>query len=637
MIYIDGKGITMGKDRKTVKELALLINNIDINKIVAIKINGVAKDLNSTLKDGDSVEYILESNVEALDILRHSTSHLMAQAVKHLYKDAKLAIGPSIENGFYYDIDLDVTLSEEDLLTIEKEMQKISKWNYPIIRKDIQKNDAIKLFENLNEPYKLEILKDINESTVSIYEQGDFVDLCTGPHLPSTGRIKHFKLTSLAGAYWRGDSKNKMLQRIYGTAFFTKDALDEYLKRIEEAQKRDHRKLGRQLGLFIISDEIGAGLPIYLPKGGMLRSILEAFEKQEHIKRGYSIVYGPTILKKELWGKSGHLDNYKENMYFTKIDDTEYGIKPMNCINHIMIYKSEIRSYRDLPLRFFELGTVHRHEKSGVLHGLLRVRAFTQDDAHIFCTDKQLVDEIHNILEFVKDIMAIFGFIYHLSVSTRPEKYMGSTEIWKLSTEALINALDTKGLKYEINEGDGAFYGPKIDITLTDALGRQWQCATIQCDFNLPERFDLTYVGEDGLSHRPVMLHRVILGSIDRFIGILIEHFAGLMPFWLAPIQISALPIADRHFSYADEIINKLKCCGFRCEVDKRNEKIGYKIRQATSQKIPHALIIGDNEMNNKTISVRLNNGTQYNNIDIEQYIAQIKDLNDNKSIKYWR
>lgn len=637
MIYIVGKGIVEGKIPKTARELALKMGNIDINKIVAVKINGIAKDIDTPLNEEDKIEYVLENDREALEILRHSAAHLMAQAVKHLYKNAKLAIGPAIENGFYYDIDLDITLSEEDLPRIEKEMQRISKSNYPIIRREIQKNTAIELFEELDEPYKLEILKDIDEDTVSIYEQGDFVDLCTGPHVSSTGKIKHFKLMSLAGAYWRGDSKNKMLQRIYGTAFFTKKDLDEYLKRIEDAKKRDHRKLGRQLGLFMISDEVGAGLPIYLPKGGLLRSVLEEFERQEHIKRGYSIVYGPTILKKELWRKSGHLDNYKDNMYFTTIDDVEYGIKPMNCINHIMIYASEIRSYRDLPLRLFELGTVHRHEKSGVLHGLLRVRAFTQDDAHIFCTDKQLVDEIHNILDFTHDVMSIFGFTYNLSISTKPEKYMGSPEIWKLATDALINALEVKGTKFEINEGEGAFYGPKIDVTLTDALGRQWQCATIQCDFNLPERFDLNYIGEDGHTHRPVMLHRVVLGSIDRFIGILIEHFAGLMPFWLAPIQIIALTIADRHDSYADEIINKLKCCGYRCEVDKRNEKIGYKIRQATYQKIPHILIIGDNEINNKTVSVRLNSGIQYNSITFEQYIAQIKYLNDNKSIKFWR
>ena len=622
---------------RTARELAVESNSLDISKIVAVKVNGAVKDIDIPVNEGDKVEYILEDDKEALEILRHSTAHLMAHAVKHLYSNAKLAIGPTVENGFYYDIDLDVTLSEADLSAIEKEMRRLYKNNYKIIRKEIPINEAVELFEKLNEPYKVEILKDIKDSIVSIYEQGDFVDLCTGPHMPSTGRIKYFKLMSLAGAYWRGDSKNKMLQRIYGTAFFSKEALDEYLNRIEEAQKRDHRKLGRQLELFIINDEVGAGLPIYLPKGGVLRSILEEFERKEHIKRGYGIVYGPTILKKELWGKSGHLENYKENMYFTTVDEIEYGIKPMNCINHIMVYKSDIRSYRDLPLRLFELGTVHRHEKSGVLHGLLRVRAFTQDDAHIFCTDGQLVSEIHKILDFVKDVMDIFGFKYKLSLSTRPEKYMGSLEIWEMAIDALTNALNVKSLNYEINEGDGAFYGPKIDISLTDALGRQWQCATIQCDFNLPERFDLTYVGEDGLAHRPVMLHRVVLGSIDRFIGILIEHFAGAVPFWLAPVQVLVLTIADRHNTYAKEIIEKLKVIGIRCAVDVRNEKIGYKIRQATNQKIPHSLIIGDNEVQNKRISLRLINGNQYNDISIDEYIKQIEYLNSNKTLEFWR
>ena len=622
---------------RTARELAVESNSLDISKIVAVKVNGAVKDIDIPVNEGDKVEYILEDDKEALEILRHSTAHLMAHAVKHLYSNAKLAIGPTVENGFYYDIDLDVTLSEADLSAIEKEMRRLYKNNYKIIRKEIPINEAVELFEKLNEPYKVEILKDIKDSIVSIYEQGNFVDLCTGPHMPSTGRIKHFKLMSLAGAYWRGDSKNKMLQRIYGTAFFSKEALDEYLNRIEEAQKRDHRKLGRQLELFIINDEVGAGLPIYLPKGGVLRSILEEFERKEHIKRGYGIVYGPTILKKELWEKSGHLENYKENMYFTTVDEIEYGIKPMNCINHIMVYKSDIRSYRDLPLRLFELGTVHRHEKSGVLHGLLRVRAFTQDDAHIFCTDGQLVSEIHKILDFVKDVMDIFGFKYKLSLSTRPEKYMGSLEIWEMAIDALTNALNVKSLNYEINEGDGAFYGPKIDISLTDALGRQWQCATIQCDFNLPERFDLTYVGEDGLAHRPVMLHRVVLGSIDRFIGILIEHFAGAVPFWLAPVQVLVLTIADRHNTYAKEIIEKLKVIGIRCAVDVRNEKIGYKIRQATNQKIPHSLIIGDNEVQNKRISLRLINGNQYNDISIDEYIKQIEYLNSNKTLEFWR
>jgi threonyl-tRNA synthetase len=627
----------MEKLPRTAESLAKQSKNVDVNKIVAIKINGVVKDLDAPISDENEVEYIMEGDKAALEILRHSAAHLMAHAIKRLYKNAKLAIGPAIEKGFYYDIDLDTQLSDGDLLVIEKEMKRISSNNFKIIRKEMQKDEAIRLFEELNESYKIEILNEIRENTVSLYEQGDFVDLCTGPHLPSTGRIRYFKLLSLAGAYWRGDSKNKMLQRIYGTAFFSKEELEDYLKRMEEAKKRDHRRLGRQLEIFIINDEIGAGLPLYLPKGGILRSILEDFERKEHLKRGYSIVYGPTILKKDLWGKSGHLENYKENMYFTDIDGVEYGIKPMNCINHIVVYKTEIRSYRDLPIRYFELGNVHRHEKSGVLHGLLRVRAFTQDDAHIFCTIEQLVNEIHNILDFVKNVMDIFGFEFNLSLSTRPEKYIGTIEIWDMATHALTEALNLKGLDYEINEGDGAFYGPKIDISLTDALDRQWQCATIQCDFNLPERFDLTYVGEDGLFHRPVMLHRVILGSIDRFIGILLEHFAGALPFWLAPVQVVVATIADRHDIYAKEIGEKLRQFDIRCELDMRNEKIGYKIRHAASMKIPHCLIIGDNEVDSKTLSVRFYNGQQRNNITIDEYIKQIENLNENKVIDYWR
>ncbi len=627
----------MEKLPRTAESLAKQSKNVDVNKIVAIKINGVVKDLDAPISDENEVEYIMEGDKAALEILRRSAAHLMAHAIKRLYKNAKLAIGPAIEKGFYYDIDLDTQLSDGDLLVIEKEMKRISSNNFKIIRKEMQKDEAIRLFEELNESYKIEILNEIRENTVSLYEQGDFVDLCTGPHLPSTGRIRYFKLLSLAGAYWRGDSKNKMLQRIYGTAFFSKEELEDYLKRMEEAKKRDHRRLGRQLEIFIINDEIGAGLPLYLPKGGILRSILEDFERKEHLKRGYSIVYGPTILKKDLWGKSGHLENYKENMYFTDIDGVEYGIKPMNCINHIVVYKTEIRSYRDLPIRYFELGNVHRHEKSGVLHGLLRVRAFTQDDAHIFCTIEQLVNEIHNILDFVKNVMDIFGFEFNLSLSTRPEKYIGTIEIWDMATHALTEALNLKGLDYEINEGDGAFYGPKIDISLTDALDRQWQCATIQCDFNLPERFDLTYVGEDGLFHRPVMLHRVILGSIDRFIGILLEHFAGALPFWLAPVQVVVATIADRHDIYAKEIGEKLRQFDIRCELDMRNEKIGYKIRHAASMKIPHCLIIGDNEVDSKTLSVRFYNGQQRNNITIDEYIKQIENLNENKVIDYWR
>jgi threonyl-tRNA synthetase len=608
-----------------------------IEKVIGVIVNGELKDLFVILKKGDTVEFVVDGDNRAIDLLRHSTSHLMAQAIKNIYPSSKLAIGPSIENGFYYDIDMAETLTEESLHIIEEEMKQLTKKNYPIIRKILSISEAKNFFKEKGENYKLELLENIKDDTVSIYEQGDFVDLCAGPHIPSTGRIKHFKLISLAGAYWRGDSKNKMLQRIYGTAFFSKSDLEDYLKNVEEAKNRDHRKLGRQLNLFIIEESLGAGFPIYLPKGGILRSTLEEFEKKQHLNRGYNIVYGPILLKKELWAKSGHLENYKENMYFTKVDDTEYGIKPMNCLSHIMTYKSDIRSYRDLPLRYFELGTVHRHEKSGVLHGLLRARAFTQDDAHIFCTREQLIEEIHFILDFVKDVMNIFGFDYEVAVSTKPlEKFIGSDEIWNMATKALISALDEKKYKYKVKDGEGAFYGPKIDIELTDALGRKWQCATIQCDFNLPERFDLNFIGSDGLNHRPVMLHRVILGSIDRFIGILIEHFAGAFPFWLSPTQIIIINITDAQAEYAREIYKKLLLKGFRVNINLDREKINYKIRQAAAQKIPHIVIVGDKEMKSSKISLRLKGEEQKNDLDFSEYLDVISKLNDSKTMKLW-
>ena len=632
----DGGSLEL-EDNSTILDAAKKISNSLAKKAVAGVINDKLVDLNTALHNGDNIKILTESDEEALEILRHSTAHLMAQAVLRLYPETKVTIGPVVENGFYYDFDRDTPFTVEDLEKIEKEMAKISAENILITRHEISAGEAVDRFTKEDEKYKVEIIKDLGVDTVSLYEQGDFTDLCRGPHVSSTGKIKYFKLLSVAGAYWRGDEKNKQLQRIYGTSWFSKKELDDYLNMLEEAKKRDHRRLGKQLKLFTIEEDAGAGFPIYLPKGGMLRAVLEQFEREEHIKRGYDIVYGPTILKKDLWVCSGHYDNYKENMYFTEIDRMEFGIKPMNCLSHIMIYKNDLHSYRDLPLRYFELGTVHRHEKSGVLHGLMRVRAFTQDDAHIFCREDQLLEEITNILDFVKTVMDIFGFEFIHTVSTRPEeKFIGSVEIWDTATKALIDALEAKGLDYTINEGDGAFYGPKIDIKLKDAIGRLWQCATIQCDFNLPERFDLSYIGQDGEKHRPVMLHRVILGSVDRFLGVLIEHFAGAFPVWISPVQVKIMNITDESAEYAEILYRELKQAGIRVEKDLRNEKIGYKIREAQMEKVPHMIVVGNNEMNENKVSVRLRNGETKNNLDFSTYISVLKSLIDSKSLELW-
>lgn len=633
----DGKEIEIN-DGASSLDLAKAISEGLARKSVASLVNGKETDLNAKLQHGDKVKILTESDPEALEILRHSAAHLMGHAVLRLFPEAKVTIGPVVENGFYYDFERDIPFSSEDLEKIEKEMHKISDENIPVARSEISAKEAVKRFNAEGENYKVEIINDLGVETVSLYSQGDFTDLCRGPHVMSTGKIKHFKLLSVAGAYWRGDEKNKQLQRIYGTAWFSKKELDDYLHMLEEAKKRDHRRLGKQLKLFMIEEEAGAGFPIYLPRGGMLRATLEQFEREEHLKRGYQIVYGPTILKKDLWVCSGHYANYKENMYFTEIDETEFGIKPMNCLSHILVYKSDLRSYRDLPQRYFELGTVHRHEKSGVLHGLMRVRAFTQDDAHLFCRPDQLLKEIGDILDFVKYVMDIFGFEFIHTVSTRPEeKFIGSVEIWDTATKALIDALDAKNIPYTVNEGDGAFYGPKIDIKLKDAIGRLWQCATIQCDFNLPERFDLSYIGEDGEKHRPVMLHRVILGSVDRFLGVLIEHFAGAFPFWIAPVQIKVMNITDESAPYAEEIAAELIKKGFRVEKDLRNEKIGFKIREAQMDKTPHMIVLGKNEMENGKISVRLRNGENKNDMDFQDYLEAVKNLRDSKSLELWR
>ncbi|MCX5815511.1 MAG: threonine--tRNA ligase [Proteobacteria bacterium] len=563
-----------------------------------------------------------------LNVLRHSTSHLMAQAVKELFPETRVAIGPSIENGFYYDFDYPPGFTEEDLLKIEERMKEIVQRDIPIERKVVSKNDALEMFKNSGETYKVDIIEAIEDDEVSLYKQGDFTDLCRGPHLPSTGKIRAFKLLNLAGAYWRGDEKNKMLTRIYGTAFSDEKSLSEYLQFLEEVKKRDHRRLGKDLDLFSISDEVGAGLVIYHPKGALLRYLLEDFERKEHLKRGYQFVVGPHILKLEMWKKSGHFDNYRDNMYFTKIDDVDYGIKPMNCLAHIMVYKSAIRSYRDLPLRYFELGTVARHEKSGVLHGLMRVREFTQDDAHIFLRQDQLHQEILNIINFVRDTMKIFNFEYEMEISTRPEKFIGTLEDWDKAEIILKEVLTGEMIPFDINEGDGAFYGPKIDIKLKDAIGRKWQCATIQCDFALPERFDLHYVDSDGKRKRPVMLHRVILGALERFIGVLIEHYGGKFPVWLSPVQVIIMNITDEQEVYVKSMYQRMIDEGIRAELDTRNEKLSLKIREGAMKKVPYMVIAGKKEMNANLITVRMRDGGELRDVQLIDFIDRIKEDN---------
>ncbi|MBL7131722.1 MAG: threonine--tRNA ligase [Candidatus Omnitrophica bacterium] len=570
-----------------------------------------------------------------LDILRHSCSHIMAQAVKELYPGVKLGIGPAIEDGFYYDFDFPVDrkgqkiqLSPTDLARIEEKMKEIIGEDESFIREELDKKEAIKLFKKLKEDYKLKLINGLPDEKVTIYKTGkNFVDLCKGPHVKSTGKIKAFKLLSVAGAYWHGIETNPMLQRIYGTTFEREGELKKHLNLLEEAKKRDHRKLGPQLGYFdIYHSEAGAGLVFYHPKGAMLRTIIEDYEKQEHLRRGYEIVITPHILKQDLWVRSGHYDYYKENMYIFKIENQEFAVKPMNCPGHMLIYESKIRSYKDLPIRYFELGTVYRNEKSGVLHGLLRVRGFTQDDAHIFCTPEQLKDEIKAVIDFVFDTMKKFGFDdVGIELSTRPEKYIGSLEDWDKATSALEESLKEKGLPYIINLGDGAFYGPKIDIKLKDALGRQWQCATIQCDFALPEKFNLNYISSEGKKERPIMLHRVILGSLERFIGALLEHYAGALPLWLAPIQAIVIPIKPSCEEYANTVKEDLQKEGFRVNIDNRNETLNKRIREAETDKIPFVLVIGDREVKQKTVSVRKKSAGDQGAMTIEELINNLK------------
>jgi threonyl-tRNA synthetase len=592
---------------------------------VAARWNGQPLDLNGVLAGDGKLAPIAGDSDEGLEILRHSTSHLLAQAVKGLFPGAKLAIGPAIEHGFYYDFDVSAPFVPEDLERIEKRMKELSRERIPVTREELPRSEAIGFFRDQGENYKVELLEELESPTVTLYRQGPFADLCRGPHVTSTGELRHFKLTQVAGAYWRGDERNAMLQRIYGTAFFTEKELQDHLHRLEEAKRRDHRRLGKELDLFSLHDDVGPGLVVYHPKGALLRHLLEDFEKREHFKRGYEIVIGPQLLRAELWKKSGHYENYRDLMYFTEIDGQSYGIKPMNCLAHMMIYKSKVRSYRDLPKRYFELGTVHRHEKSGVLHGLMRVRQFTQDDAHIICTPDQLQREIRGVLNFVADVMGIFGFPFEVEISTRPEKSIGSDADWDRATQALTQALETNGLPYSICAGEGAFYGPKIDIKLKDALDRRWQCATVQCDFTLPERFDLAYIGPDGERHRPVMVHRVILGAIERFLGVLIEHYGGAFPLWLAPVQAVVLSVTDRSGDYSRQVHEALLQAGIRSEVDLRNEKLGHKVREAQVQKIPYMLVIGDREAEQGTVSPRTRSGENLGAMALEDFIRKVQ------------
>jgi len=630
--FPDGS-VELCQSGKTVREIISSRYEGDFASIVAVRVNGEMVDLSRSVEEDVELELVDITSADGLGVLRHSISHIMAQAVQEIFEGVRVTIGPSIENGFYYDFEYSNTFTPEDLDRIEKKMHEIVSADYPFIRREMSREEAVSFFRDKGEPYKVELLNDLPEDVtdVSLYSQGEFVDLCRGPHIPSTGMVRAFKLLNVAGAYWRGDEKNKMLQRIYGTGFATQEELDNYLRLIEEAKKRDHRRLGRELDLFQINDEAGPGLVIFHPKGALLRTIIEDWEKKEHLKRGYGIVMGPQILKGDLWKKSGHFDHYRENMYFTEVDEQLYGIKPMNCLAHMLIYKSKIRSYRDLPLRYFELGTVLRHEKTGVLHGLMRARQFTQDDAHILCTPDQLNMEIRAIADLVDYSMGVFGFEYEVELSTRPEDSIGSDEDWELATDALKQALEDNNMIYDVNEGDGAFYGPKIDFKLKDALGRKWQCATIQCDFALPERFDLSYIGSDGEKHRPVMLHRVILGAIERFMGVLIEHYAGAFPVWLSPVQASVLTVTDKHIPYGENVYNQLVDAGVRCEKDFRNEKLGYKIREGQMQKIPYMLVIGDREVESGTISPRQRDGKNIGSVSVSDFVSIV----DEKCNKY--
>lgn len=604
-------------------------NSLGKNAMVA-KVNGELTDLRDPIVDGAEVEFFTKEDPEGLFTLRHTASHVMAQAIQHLFPGVKFAIGPAIDDGFYYDLDSDHVFSQEDFAAIEKEMSKIAKENIPLVKKVLPRDEALQYFKDKGQDYKVMLIEDLpEEETISLYEQGDFTDLCAGPHLKSTGKVKTFKLMTVAGAYWRGDSKNKMLQRIYATAFFSKEDLDHYLFVRAEAEKRDHRKLGKQLDLFSFHEE-GPGFPFFHPKGMILRNKLMDYERELFKEFGYVEIMTPVILSKKLWLQSGHWDHYKENMYFTQIDEEDYAIKPMNCPGGILFFKTQQRSYRDLPMRVGEFGLVHRHELKGALHGLFRVRCFTQDDAHIFMTQEQMKDEVIKCMAMYQKMYGVFGLEYHVELSTRPENSMGSDELWEISTNALREAIETAGVPYQINEGDGAFYGPKLDFHVQDSLGRTWQCGTIQMDMQLPERFDVNYIGEDGEKHRAVMLHRAGYGSLERFIGILIEHYAGAFPTWIAPVQAKIIPVTDKNLEYAKSVAAAMSESDIRVEVEEANETLGYKIRKAQMEKVPYMIIVGDQEMKGHTISVRSrkngDQGTQSLPMFVANLIREIKE-----------
>ena len=609
----------------TLGEAVKQLSNSLAKKVLAANVNGELTDLREELVDGSEVAFLTFEEDGGKHTLRHTASHILAQAVKRLWPEAKLAIGPAIDKGFYYDIDMEHTLTPEDLGKIEKEMSRIVKENLPITKSVMSRQEAIEFFKSKIEDYKVELIEDLPEDAViSCYAQGDFIDLCAGPHVASTGKVKAFKLQSIAGAYWRGDEKNKMLQRIYGTAFEKKEELDAYLHLLEEAAKRDHRKLGKELGLFVIKEE-GPGFPFFLPKGMALRNELENFWREVHHEFDYEEIRTPIILNKQLWETSGHWFHYRENMYTTIIDDEEYAIKPMNCPGGILVYQNEMHSYRDFPLRYAELGLVHRHELSGALHGLFRVRAFTQDDAHVFMLPDQMQSELMKVIELFDRIYSQFGLKYHVELSTKPDNAMGDDAIWEAATEALRNAIEAKGIPYVINPGDGAFYGPKLDYHIEDSLGRTWQCGTIQLDMNLPERFQIEYVGEDGQKHRPIMIHRACFGSMERFIGILTEHYAGAFPTWMAPVQVKILPISEKHVEYAKELAKQMHRDYVRVEVDDRSEKIGYKIRQAQMAKVPYMLVVGDKEVEEGTVNVRKHGGDELGSVPFDEFFNSIK------------
>lgn len=614
------------QEHSSILELADLISKKLAKSAVVGEVNGTLKDLSYKLNDNDEVNILTYNDEIGIEVMRHSTSHIMAQAVKNIYKDVKLAIGPSIENGFYYDFDMENTLNNEDLEKIEEEMKKIIKCNLSFERIEVSRQEAIKLMKERNEPYKVKIIKELPENAIiSLYKQGDFIDLCRGPHLLSTKNIKDFKLTSVAGAYWKGNEKNKMLQRVYGVAFANKETLKIYLDNIEEAKKRDHRKLGKELKLFTFLDE-GPGFPFFLPKGVILKNNLINYWRELHQKAGYVEVETPIMLNKKLWETSGHWYHYKENMYTSMIDKDEFALKPMNCPGGMLIYKTEAHSYRDFPMRVGELGRVHRHELSGALHGLMRVRAFTQDDAHIFMLPEQIKSEIQGVVNLIDEVYSVFGFKYTVELSTRPEDSMGNDEEWDMAESSLKAALDELELPYIINEGDGAFYGPKIDFHLEDSLGRTWQCGTIQLDFQLPQRFELDYIGSDGEKHKPIVIHRVIFGSIERFIGILTEHFAGKFPTWLAPVQVKILPISDKFIEYSNSIKDILLENDIRVEVDLRTEKIGYKIREARNERVPYIIIIGEKEKNDNNITIRSRENGDEGNVSLDSFLSRIKN-----------